>query len=202
MPQLIPCPLDSLGFPWWIVANPQEVQHQVIQHHSKRNQNLHPNEPRVIYPSVYVSDVPVEWNEARLDNLQPSKHVKTSSGKIAGYVSCHYKYCILMHNDTHCQVTQVFHLDYRFVCFFGATHLKHPEAFNGSQIPAATVFGRSNLSSLGCHPQAASAARAESRHHHGFEVLAFHRSLLRRQLVGALKQCLQDVASKSQQMYI
>ena len=64
--------------------------------------------------------------------------------------------------------------------------------------------GSGNLSSLGCHPQAASAARAESRHHHGFEVLAFHRSLPRLgQLVGALKhQCLQDVASKSEQKYL
>mmetsp|Transcript_28799 Transcript_28799/g.64916 ORF Transcript_28799/g.64916 Transcript_28799/m.64916 type:complete len:495 (+) Transcript_28799:79-1563(+) len=30
---------------------------------------LHPNEPRVIYPSVYVSDVPVEWNEAAIRKL-------------------------------------------------------------------------------------------------------------------------------------
>lgn len=107
-----------------MVANPQEVQHQVQHQHSKRNQNLHPNEPRVIYPSVYVSDVPVEWNEARLAASCSRNAVKTYSGKIAGYVSCHYKYCILMHNDTHCQVTQVFHLDYRFV-FLVATHLKH-----------------------------------------------------------------------------
>jgi len=30
---------------------------------------LHPNEPRVIYPSVYISDVPVEWNEAAIRKL-------------------------------------------------------------------------------------------------------------------------------------
>lgn len=36
---------------------------------SKRRENLHPNEPRVIYPSVYVSDVPVEWNEAAIRKL-------------------------------------------------------------------------------------------------------------------------------------
>lgn len=51
------------------VEQKQEVQHQVQHQHSKRNQNLHPNEPRVIYPSVYVSDVPVEWNEAAIRKL-------------------------------------------------------------------------------------------------------------------------------------
>lgn len=30
---------------------------------------FHPNEPRVIYPSVYVSDVPVEWNESGIRKL-------------------------------------------------------------------------------------------------------------------------------------
>merc|ERR1712060_817634 len=32
----------------------------------------HPNEPKVIYPSVYVSDVPVEWNEAEIKKLHRS----------------------------------------------------------------------------------------------------------------------------------
>lgn len=35
----------------------------------QRPQRLHPNEPRVIYPSVYVSDVPVEWNEDAIRKL-------------------------------------------------------------------------------------------------------------------------------------
>ena len=50
-------PLEPLRCIWrtW-----EEIQHRV----SNRKDNLHPNEPRVIYPSVYVSDVPVEWNEA------------------------------------------------------------------------------------------------------------------------------------------
>merc|ERR1719330_1185512 len=30
---------------------------------------MHPNEPKIIYPSVYVSDVPVEWNESELRKL-------------------------------------------------------------------------------------------------------------------------------------
>mmetsp|Transcript_64536 Transcript_64536/g.120105 ORF Transcript_64536/g.120105 Transcript_64536/m.120105 type:complete len:479 (-) Transcript_64536:62-1498(-) len=38
---------------------------------SRRDQgrHMHPNEPRVIYPSVYVSDVPVEWNENAIRKL-------------------------------------------------------------------------------------------------------------------------------------
>eukprot|EP00435_Cladocopium_sp_Y103_P039452 s1780_g10.t1 len=51
------------------VEQKQEVQHHQAIQHSKRSQNLHPNEPRVIYPSVYVSDVPVEWNEAAIRKL-------------------------------------------------------------------------------------------------------------------------------------
>lgn len=34
-----------------------------------QQQRLHPNEPRTIYPSVYVSDVPVEWNEGAIKKL-------------------------------------------------------------------------------------------------------------------------------------
>lgn len=57
------------------VEQKQEIQHQ--HHHPMpekgggkgKGSQLHPNEPRVIYPSVYVSDVPVEWNEAAIRKL-------------------------------------------------------------------------------------------------------------------------------------
>eukprot|EP00439_Symbiodinium_sp_Y106_P031680 s2845_g3.t2 len=70
-----------------IAAEPSAVvpveQKQEIQHHPMpekgghwdkgggkgKGSQLHPNEPRVIYPSVYVSDVPVEWNEAAIRKL-------------------------------------------------------------------------------------------------------------------------------------
>ena len=42
----------------------------------------------------------------------------------------------------------------------------------------------------GCHSQAASAVRAESRHHHGFEIFALHRGLPRR---GSLRCYLQQL---------
>ena len=50
------------------IGDCQEVQQYhpaMSQQRRDRRENLHPNEPRVIYPSVYVSDVPVEWNEVR-----------------------------------------------------------------------------------------------------------------------------------------
>ncbi|CAK9023105.1 Kinesin light chain [Durusdinium trenchii] len=46
-----------------------EIQQALPSRHHHQKQNLHPNEPRVIYPSVYVSDVPVEWNEAAIRKL-------------------------------------------------------------------------------------------------------------------------------------
>lgn len=51
------------------VEQKQEIQQALPSRHHHQKQNLHPNEPRVIYPSVYVSDVPVEWNEAAIRKL-------------------------------------------------------------------------------------------------------------------------------------
>ncbi|CAK0904575.1 unnamed protein product [Prorocentrum cordatum] len=48
-----------------------EVQERPVQRPPER-QRLHPNEPRVIYPSVYVSDVPVEWSEGEIRKLHRS----------------------------------------------------------------------------------------------------------------------------------
>ncbi|CAE7808226.1 unnamed protein product [Symbiodinium microadriaticum] len=49
------------------VEQKQEIQHQ--HHHPMPEKGGHRDNYRRIYPSVYVSDVPVEWNEAAIRKL-------------------------------------------------------------------------------------------------------------------------------------
>jgi len=46
-----------------------EAKAREVAQRRDQGRNVHPNEPRVIYPSVYVSDVPVEWNESAIRKL-------------------------------------------------------------------------------------------------------------------------------------